>query len=49
VASARDLIAFCRRLGLPFGFNIESVSIRKAEIDASVALARRVRDMLNAA
>jgi hypothetical protein len=37
--TARELIAFCRRLGIPFGFNVESVSIRKVEIDASIALA----------
>jgi hypothetical protein len=46
VANARDLVAFCRRLGMPFGFNVESVSIRKVEIDASVALAARLRDVL---
>lgn len=39
LANARDLIAFCRALGMPFGFLVESVSIRKAEIEASVALA----------
>jgi methylenetetrahydrofolate reductase-like protein len=42
VATAVDLIAFCRRLGMPFGLNVESVSIRKAEIDASVRLATRL-------
>jgi hypothetical protein len=47
VANARELIAFCRRLGLPFGFNVESVSIRKAEIDASMRLAAEVRQLLN--
>lgn len=39
---AQDLAAYCRRLGLPFGFNVESVSIRKAEIEASVRLAHEV-------
>lgn len=39
LATARDLIAFCRGLDMPFGFLVESVSIRKVEIDASVALA----------
>lgn len=38
-ATALDLMAFCRRLGLPFGINIESVSTRKVEIEASVRLA----------
>ena len=43
LATARDLAAFCRSLGMPFGFNVESVSIRKAEIDAAVDLANRLR------
>jgi hypothetical protein len=42
LASATDLIAFCRRLGVPFGLNVESVSIRKAEIEASTRLASRL-------
>ncbi|HEY1853660.1 MAG TPA: methylenetetrahydrofolate reductase [Solirubrobacterales bacterium] len=42
VATAVDLIAFCRRLGIPFGLNVESVSIRKAEIEASVRLATQL-------
>jgi hypothetical protein len=42
VATAIDLIAFCRRLGVPFGLNVESVSIRKVEIEASVRLAARL-------
>ncbi|MFI6820430.1 methylenetetrahydrofolate reductase [Micromonospora sp. NPDC050187] len=47
LATARELITFCRRLGLPFGFNVESVSNRKLEIDASVSLAARVRELLD--
>ncbi|HEY0278111.1 MAG TPA: methylenetetrahydrofolate reductase [Solirubrobacterales bacterium] len=42
VGTAVDLIAFCRRLGVPFGLNVESVSIRKVEIEASVRLAARL-------
>ncbi|RKS80403.1 methylene-tetrahydrofolate reductase-like protein [Motilibacter peucedani] len=42
-ATAADLAAFCRRLGVPFGFNVESVSIRRAEIAASVQLAEQLR------
>jgi 5,10-methylenetetrahydrofolate reductase len=42
VATAVDLIAFCRRLEVPFGLNVESVSIRKVEIEASVRLAARL-------
>jgi hypothetical protein len=48
VQNARELIAFCRRLGMPFGFNVESVSIRKAEIEASIALAAHLRGILDA-
>src|SRR4051812_13548470 len=44
LATARDLAAFCDRLGLPHGFNVESVSIRRAEIDAAVHLAERLRE-----
>jgi hypothetical protein len=46
LANARELITFCRRLGAPFGFSVESVSIRKAEIESSVALARELRGLL---
>jgi hypothetical protein len=45
-ANARDLIAFCRRLGMPFGFLVESVSIRRVEIEASVALAHELSGLL---
>jgi hypothetical protein len=41
-AAALELMAFCRRLGVPFGISIESVSIRKVEIEASVRLASRL-------
>jgi hypothetical protein len=49
LASARELTAFCRRLGIPFGFSVESVSIRKAEIEASVALATDLSGLLGRA
>lgn len=42
VATAVELIAFCRRLDVPFGLNVESVSIRREEIDASVELAAQL-------
>jgi hypothetical protein len=42
-----DLMDFCRRLGCPFGINIESVSIRRVEIEASVRLAERIRAKLS--
>ncbi|GLX19479.1 methylenetetrahydrofolate reductase [Streptomyces lavendulae] len=46
LANARDLMAFCRKLGMPFGFLVESVSIRKVEIEASVALAAELSGLL---
>lgn len=49
LTNARELTTFCRRLGVPFGFNVESVSIRKVEIDASVALAGQIRRLLGPA
>jgi hypothetical protein len=42
VATGVELIDFCRRLGVPVGLNIESVSIRREEIEASVELAARL-------
>ena len=46
LTAAIELIDYCRRLGMPFGINIESVSIRKVEIEASVKLAVRLREEL---
>lgn len=46
VVNAQVLIAFCRRLGLPFGINVESLTNRKVEIDASIELAREIRGLL---
>ena len=37
-----DVQEYAREKGLPIGINVESVSIRKAEIDASVELYRRL-------
>lgn len=45
-AAATDLMAYCRALGAPFGINIESVSIRRVEIEASVRLAEQLRGQL---
>ncbi|MFG1993835.1 methylenetetrahydrofolate reductase [Actinoplanes sp. NPDC048988] len=44
---ARDLTGFCDHLGVPHGFNIESVSIRKAEIEAATELTAEVAALLN--
>ncbi|MEU8242141.1 5,10-methylenetetrahydrofolate reductase [Actinoplanes missouriensis] len=46
VAIARDLIDFCEHLGIPYGFNIENVSIRKTEIEATTDLAAEVSELL---
>lgn len=43
LASALELIVYCRRLGVPFGLNVESVSNRRTEIEASVNLAGRLQ------
>lgn len=47
LSSALDLIAYCRRLGIPFGLNVESVSSRRAEIEQAVQLAARLRPELH--
>ncbi|HJQ06142.1 MAG TPA: methylenetetrahydrofolate reductase [Nocardioides sp.] len=41
-ATAEELADFCDRLGVPFGLNVESVSIRREEIEASVELAAQL-------
>ncbi len=43
LTTARELIGYCRRMGVPFGVNVESVSIRLTEIEASVQLARQLQ------
>lgn len=40
--AAIELIAFCRHLGVPFGINVESVSIRRVEIEMAVHLAEQL-------
>lgn len=45
---AKELLEFSRLKGVPIGFNIESVAIRKAEIDASIDLLREVQLMQRA-
>lgn len=45
-ATARELIEYCRRLEMPFGINVESVSIRREEIEASVDLAAQLVEFL---
>ena len=43
---AKELISYCKENAIPFGFNIESVAIRKEEVDASFHLLNTVRDLL---
>lgn len=43
LATAVELADYCRRLGVPFGLNVESVSNRREEIDASVRLAAALK------
>jgi hypothetical protein len=49
LAIAADLRDYCERLGMPYGFHVESVSIRKAEIEAAVRLAEELSGLLQAA
>lgn len=46
VAAATDLTAFCRDLGVPFGINVESVSIRRVEIEMAIRLAAELGTIL---
>ena len=48
MTTAVELIDFCRRLGVPVGLNVESVSVRREEIEAAVDLADRLATYLRA-
>jgi CRISPR/Cas system-associated endoribonuclease Cas2 len=43
---AKELLEYCHDKQIPIGFNIESVSIRKAEIDASITLLNDVKALM---
>ena len=43
---AEELISFCTANNIPFGFNIESVAIRKDEIEASIRMVNQISEML---
>ncbi len=45
---AKDLIQYCQQKSIPFGFNIESVAIRRVEIEASLELLNAVSQLLKA-
>lgn len=46
-STASEIYAFCTEKGIPVGFNIESVAIRKEEIEASVELVGNVRAIMS--
>ncbi len=43
---ASELTTYCLERSIPFGFNVESVAIRKAEIEASIYIANGIGQML---
>jgi len=45
---AKNLIQYCEERAIPFGFNIESVAIRKEEIEASHHLLNTISGLLRA-
>lgn len=45
-AVGSDVLAYCRRLGVPAGVNVESVSSRRVEIEAAIELAAGLRSAL---
>ncbi|MGV3507684.1 MAG: methylenetetrahydrofolate reductase [Sphingobacteriaceae bacterium] len=45
---AKELIQYCQERSIPFGFNIESVAIRRVEIEASLQLLNGVSQLLKA-
>ena len=46
LANAKELMAFCAERCVPFGFNIESVAIRKDEIEASIDMVNQIGALL---
>lgn len=44
---AEKLAVFCAERSVPFGFNIESVAIKKEEIEASIYMVNRIAAMLS--
>jgi len=43
---AGELTDFCAARSIPFGFNIESVAIKKTEIEASVHIVNKIAEMM---
>jgi len=48
ISIAKNLIQYCEERAIPFGFNIESVAIRKEEIEASLHLLNTISELLRA-
>ncbi len=46
IVVAKELITYCTERSIPFGFNIESVAIRKVEIEASISLINSISEIL---
>jgi hypothetical protein len=44
---AKELIDYSASKNIPIGFNIESVAIRKEEIEASIELVKEIKGLLN--
>jgi hypothetical protein len=44
--TATELMAYCSERNISFGFNIESVAIRKDEIEASISMVNTISEML---
>lgn len=47
-AFAAEMVRYCRRVEVPVGLNVESVSTRRVEIEAAVRLAGDLRSVLEA-
>lgn len=44
---AGELLEYSKKKNIPIGFNIESVAIRKKEIDASIELVKTIKSMMS--
>jgi hypothetical protein len=44
---ASELADYCTERSIPFGFNIESVAIRKEEIEASIFMVNKINEMFH--
>ncbi|GAA4098752.1 hypothetical protein [Mucilaginibacter panaciglaebae] len=44
---AAELTTFCAQHAIPFGFNIESVAIKKDEIEASIYMVNKIGELLD--